>query len=197
MGIDHQGIAIIGEFCCRWLISVFDISVAQFAEEQHQMSSFEFSMASALGSIINTFQTGWLFNRFLSWDISIPMITSLCGVAGGRSESLFLCVAIGVMICVYSTSKAADFIASLFILMAYGFAAPTAPTIMSVCFGFTYSIDGKLCGYPGYGCGLGIDRWSVCIYDRTLHPECCLLAFHHTSFLDLSHSLYALFVGLM
>lgn len=78
-----QGIAIIGEFCCRWLISVFDISVAQFAEDQHNMSSFEFSMASGLGSVINTIQTGWLFNRFLGWDVSIPLITCLSGVAGG------------------------------------------------------------------------------------------------------------------
>lgn len=78
-----QGIAIIGEFCCRWLISVFDISVAQFAEEQHSMSSFEFSMASGLGSVINTIQTGWLFNKFLAWDVSIPLITCLSGVAGG------------------------------------------------------------------------------------------------------------------
>lgn len=47
------------------------------------MSSFEFSMASGLGSVINTIQTGWLFNKFLGWDVSIPLITCLSGVAGG------------------------------------------------------------------------------------------------------------------
>lgn len=47
------------------------------------MSSFEFSMASGLGSVINTIQTGWLFNKFLAWDVSIPLITCLSGIAGG------------------------------------------------------------------------------------------------------------------
>ena len=47
------------------------------------MSSFEFSLTSAIGSIINIIQTGWLFNKFLAWDISIPIITSLAGISGG------------------------------------------------------------------------------------------------------------------
>lgn len=47
------------------------------------MSSFDFSLTSALGSVINIIQTGWLFNKFLSWDISIPIITSLAGISGG------------------------------------------------------------------------------------------------------------------
>ena len=83
ISIHYQVIAIIGEFCCRWLISVFDISIAQFAEEHHGMTSFDFSMASCLGSVINTLQTGWLFNKFLSWNLSIPIITSFAGLAGG------------------------------------------------------------------------------------------------------------------
>ena len=89
--LHHQVIAIIGEFCCRWLISVFDISVAQFAEEHHGMTSFDFSMASCLGSVINIFQTGYLFNKFLSWNLSIPIITSFAGLAGGRHYFVSSC----------------------------------------------------------------------------------------------------------
>lgn len=40
------------------------------------------SFASALGSIINVVQTGWLFNVFLKWNLSIPIITSFAGVTG-------------------------------------------------------------------------------------------------------------------
>ena len=54
---------------------------------------------------------------------------------GWYSISLFYhSLAIGIVICVLSKSKLADFIASLFLIAAYGFAAPTAPTVMSVFF---------------------------------------------------------------
>ena len=77
-------IALIGEFCSRWIVNIFDVSFAAFGEERFQISSFEFSMASAMGSFINIFQTGWLFNVFLKHDISIPVISSFGGISGGR-----------------------------------------------------------------------------------------------------------------
>lgn len=77
-------IALIGEFCSRWIVNIFDVSFAAFGEEHFQVSSFEFSMASAMGSFINIFQTGWLFNVFLKHDVSIPVISSLGGITGGK-----------------------------------------------------------------------------------------------------------------
>ena len=113
------------------------MSLAQYAGDVHNMSSFEFSLTSAVGSIINIIQTGWLFNKFLSWDVSIPIITSLAGVSGGISSLILSFLAIGILICVLSKSKLTDFFASIFLICAYGFAAPTAPTIMSVCLSFS------------------------------------------------------------
>ena len=50
----------------------------------------------------------------------------------------------GVVICVLSKSKLADFIASLFLIAAYGFAAPTAPTVMSVFFIYSSILFNRL-----------------------------------------------------
>ena len=35
-------IALIGEFCNRWIINIFDVSFAEFGEERYHMSSSEF-----------------------------------------------------------------------------------------------------------------------------------------------------------
>ena len=85
-------IALIGEFCNRWIINIFDVSFAEFGEERYHMSSSEFryicsywlslSFTTALGSVINVIQTGWLFNVFLKWGLSIPLITSFAGITG-------------------------------------------------------------------------------------------------------------------
>ncbi|KAK8825356.1 hypothetical protein WA538_003053 [Blastocystis sp. DL] len=114
-------IALIGEFCSRWIVNIFDVSFAAFGEEHFQVSSFEFSMASAMGSFINIFQTGWLFNVFLKHDVSIPVISSLGGITG----------VIGILLCVLTTNKYVALVGSLCFLVAYGFVAPTAPTVMT------------------------------------------------------------------
>ena len=59
------------------------------------MTSSDYSLTSAIGSIVNIFQTGWLFNKLIQWNVSIPVISSSAGIAGGReftqkAHSLFL-----------------------------------------------------------------------------------------------------------
>ena len=125
-------IALIGEFCSRWIVNIFDVSFAAFGEERFQISSFEFSMASAMGSFINIFQTGWLFNVFLKHDISIPVISSFGGISGGRRCIIFPDAVIGILLSVLTTNKYVALVGSLCFLVAYGFVAPMAPTVMTV-----------------------------------------------------------------
>ena len=82
--------------------------------------------------MINVIQTGWLFNVFLKCGLSIPLITSFAGITG----------IIGVLLCVFSTNKIVAICGSLCFVIAYGFAAPTAPTVMSVGVRKEYDIDG-------------------------------------------------------
>ena len=108
---------------------------AQYAEEYHGMTSSQYSLTTAIGSIINIFQTGWLFNKLIQCDVSIPMISSYAGIAGGRFHSFtlsWLLLVIAMAICISSNSILMDFVGATFIMIAYGFVAPTAPTIMSV-----------------------------------------------------------------
>ncbi|KAK8826754.1 hypothetical protein WA556_004343 [Blastocystis sp. ATCC 50177/Nand II] len=114
-------IALIGEFSSSWLATVCDVTFAEFGEAKFGMTSSLFSLGSAIGAIINIFQTGWLFNKLISHNVSIPLITSLTGVCG----------AIGIVWCLTSPNLTMALIGSLFFLMAYGCAAPTAPAIMS------------------------------------------------------------------
>ena len=125
-------IALIGEFCSRWIVNIFDVSFAAFGEEHFQVSSFVFSMASVMGSFINLFQTGWLFNVFLKHDVSIPVISSLGGITGGKRCIISSDVVIGILLCVLTTNKYVALVGSLCFLVAYGFVAPTAPTVMTV-----------------------------------------------------------------
>ena len=85
--------ALIAEFCSRWIINIFDVSFAEYSEEKFKLTSLEFryvnaynwfrtSLSSGIGSVFNVIQTGWLFNKFLSWNVSIPTITSLAGISG-------------------------------------------------------------------------------------------------------------------
>ena len=119
-----QVIALIGEFASRWLINVFDVTFSVFGEEHFGISSSLYSCITAVGSMVNIFQTGWLFNHLLRWNVSIPIITSMTGVCG----------AIGIFMCLFSTNKVVVIVGSLFFIFAYGCAAPTAPTVMSVRF---------------------------------------------------------------
>ena len=96
------------------------------------MTSSLFSLGSAIGAIINIFQTGWLFNKLVSHNVSIPLITSLTGVCGGAFTLPTSPIAIGIVWCLTSPNLTMALIGSLFFLMAYGCAAPTAPAIMSV-----------------------------------------------------------------
>lgn len=41
------------------------------------------SMMSALGSVVNIFQTGWLYNYLIKKDVSIPIISSWAGITYG------------------------------------------------------------------------------------------------------------------
>ena len=96
------------------------------------MTSSVFSFATAIGAVINTIQTGWLFNKLISHDVSIPIITCLAGVCGGAFPSSLLPIATGIAWVLTSRNLIMALIGSLIIIMAYGCAAPTAPAIMSV-----------------------------------------------------------------
>ena len=119
-----QVIALVGEFASRWLINVFDVTFSAFGEEHFGISSSLYSCITAVGSMVNIFQTGWLFNHLLRWNVSIPIITSMTGVCG----------AIGIFLCLFGGNKIVAIAGSLFFIFAYGCAAPTAPTVMSVRF---------------------------------------------------------------
>ena len=104
-------------------MNVFDVTFSAYGEAKFGMSSMMYSFASGAGSVVNILQTGWLFNRLLKWNVSIPIITSLTGVCGGESLLTNSLTAPNLVMAL---------IGSLFFLIAYGCAAPTAPTIMSV-----------------------------------------------------------------
>ena len=69
---------------------------------------------------------------FLKWGFSIPLITSFAGITGRILLDYDEVVVIGILLCVISTNKIEAICGSLCFVIAYGFAAPTAPTVMSV-----------------------------------------------------------------
>lgn len=91
-------IAIICEFCNKFIFSIFDTIVCQFGSVKHQLTSLQFrlfsetylisSLLSAVGSALNIIQTGFLF-RWLINDrgISIPTVGSFAGIVGGSIEN--------------------------------------------------------------------------------------------------------------
>ena len=79
-------VAVLCEFFNKWCFSVFDTVVPVYGQRKHELDSFTFSMMSVVGSLINIFQTGWLFNFLLRHGFSIPTITSW----GGLTYSIFL-----------------------------------------------------------------------------------------------------------
>ena len=81
------------------------------------------SMMSAIGSLSNIFQTGWLFSFLIKKDFSIPIITSFAGIFGATAMILCVC-----------SNRVLFLLGSIFIIISYGFASPTAPAIMSVNF---------------------------------------------------------------
>ena len=78
-------VAVLCEFFNKWCFSVFDTVVPVYGQRKHELDSFTFSMMSVVGSLINIFQTGWLFNFLLRYGFSIPTITSW----GGLTYSIF------------------------------------------------------------------------------------------------------------
>lgn len=113
-------------------MNVFDVTFSAYGEAKFGMSSMMYSFASGAGSVVNILQTGWLFNKLLKWNVSIPIITSLTGVCGGGRLLTYSHVVIGIVWCLTAPNLVMALIGSLFFLIAYGCAAPTAPTIMSV-----------------------------------------------------------------
>ena len=73
-------VAIICEFCNKWCFAVFDTIVPIYGEGDIALDSFTFSMMSVVGSLVNIFQTGWLYNFLIRINVSIPIITSFAGV---------------------------------------------------------------------------------------------------------------------
>ncbi|KAK8804657.1 hypothetical protein WA171_006625 [Blastocystis sp. BT1] len=114
-------IAIICEFCNKFIFSIFDTIVCQFGSVKHELTSLQFSLLSAVGSALNIFQTGFLF-RWLINDrgISIPTVGSFAGIVG----------AIACIICIYS-NRVWYFVGAILIIVGYGFYAPVAPSILS------------------------------------------------------------------
>ena len=86
---------------------------------------------SALGSVANIFQTGWLYNYLIRKDVSIPIISSMAGVTYGRRSPPLSPLAIALFCCVVK-GKIPFIIGGLLLIVGYGFAAPTAPSIFSV-----------------------------------------------------------------
>ena len=156
-----QVIALIGEFASRWLINVFDVTFSVYGEEHFGVSSSLYSYTTAVGSMVNIFQTGWLFNRLLRWDVSIPLITSMTGVCG----------AIGIFTCLFAPNKAVAILGSVFFIFAYGCAAPTAPTVMSVRLPSEASrADRKPRALAGRRHGVGPHRRAIRVHPRAQHP---------------------------
>ncbi|KAK8810121.1 hypothetical protein WA538_003670 [Blastocystis sp. DL] len=76
--------AIICEFCNKFIYSSFDTLVCQYGSDRYALSSFQFSLISTLGSAVNIFQTGCLFQWLIDRrGISIPSIGCLAGLVGG------------------------------------------------------------------------------------------------------------------
>ena len=77
-------IAIIGEFCNKWVFSIFDTVVSIYGMEHFQLDAFMFGVMSGIGSLVNMVQTGWLFTFLIRKDFSIPTMASWAGIVGGR-----------------------------------------------------------------------------------------------------------------
>ncbi|KAK8812729.1 hypothetical protein WA538_004586 [Blastocystis sp. DL] len=113
-------IGFIGEFCNRWTYGVFDTVVSIYGLQHFGIQSLPFSLISTFGSVFNIFQTGWLFSFLIRHDFSIPIITCCGGI-----------VSTIAMICCLSGTKTIFIVGSILIIVAYGFASPTSPAIMS------------------------------------------------------------------
>ncbi|KAK8806599.1 hypothetical protein WA588_003163 [Blastocystis sp. NMH] len=113
--------AIICEFCNKFIYSSFDTLVCQYGSDRYALSSFQFSLISTLGSAVNIFQTGCLFQWLIDRrGISIPSIGCLAGLVG--AVACILCVA---------GQHALYFVGSTLIIVGYGFYSPVAPTILT------------------------------------------------------------------
>ena len=73
-------VAVACEFFNKWCFSVFDTVVPVYGQYVYELDSFTFSMMSVVGSLVNIFQTGWLFNFLLKRGFSIPTITCWGGL---------------------------------------------------------------------------------------------------------------------
>ncbi|CBK24756.2 Tetracycline resistance protein [Blastocystis hominis] len=123
-------IAIIGEFCNKWVFSIFDTVVSIYGMEHFQLDAFMFGVMSCIGSLVNMVQTGWLFTFLIHKDFSIPTMASWAGIVGALA--MFLCVA---------QDKNIFILGGIVIIVAYGFAAPAPPAIVSV--GLRPGIEGR------------------------------------------------------
>lgn len=84
-------IALICEFCNKFLYSIFDTVVCQYGTQKHRMTALEFTLLSAAGSALNFLQTGplfsWLFN---TRQCSAPSIGTVAGLLGSSRLLLLL-----------------------------------------------------------------------------------------------------------
>ena len=134
-------IALIGEFCNKWLFGIFDSIVSLYGADHFALDAFTYrpllspaltrSMMSCVGSLMNVFQTGWLYNFLIKKDFSIPTITSWGGIVYGWGAPHFSCLAVAMILCV-GTNKPMFIVGGVLIIVAYASAAPTAPSIFSV-----------------------------------------------------------------
>ena len=134
-------IAIIGEFCNKWVFSIFDTVVSIYGMEHFQLDAFMFGVMSCIGSLVNMVQTGWLFTFLIRKDFSIPTMASWAGIVGGRAVHCAVrSVALAMFLCV-AQDKNIFIIGGIVIIVAYGFAAPAPPAIVSV--GLRPGIEGR------------------------------------------------------
>ena len=125
-------IALICEFCNKYLYSIFDTVVCQYGTQKHHMTALEFTLLSATGSAFNFFQTGalfsWLFN---TRQCSAPSIGAVAGLLGSTPCFPLSRAALACVLLIYGNRATYD-AGSILLLLGYGFYAPITPTILSV-----------------------------------------------------------------
>ena len=125
-------IALICEFCNKFLYSIFDTVVCQYGTQKHRMTALEFTLLSAAGSALNFLQTGplfsWLFNTH---QCSAPSIGTVAGLLGSSRRFSSSHAALACALCLYGNRAVYD-AGSVLLLVGYGVYAPITPTILAV-----------------------------------------------------------------
>ncbi|KAK8799656.1 hypothetical protein WA158_006204 [Blastocystis sp. Blastoise] len=115
-------LALVEEFCNKWVCTVIDSSFGLYGEAKYDMTGLVFSIVNVLQGAVNALQQGYLYGFFLK-KLQLNMITIV--LMGGVIDVL------GMFVCIFAPNLPVAIFGAVLLSIGFGFTSPCGSSIIS------------------------------------------------------------------